>query len=118
MCGLQAGRTPAKETASILPVPPDAVTAALPHLTRHVRGMVAFQRLTGCRPGEARDLRRCDIDTGGAVWLYRPPRHKGSWRGKSRVIALGPKAQALVRQFFTPDLDDYLFSPRREGVFC
>jgi DNA polymerase V len=28
-------------------------------LTRHVRGLVEFQRLTGCRPGEACALRRC-----------------------------------------------------------
>jgi hypothetical protein len=48
-----------------------------------------------------------------AVWLYRPPHHKTAWRGKARVIAVGPKAQELLREFFTPDLGDYLFSPRR-----
>jgi integrase len=85
----------------------------LPFLNRHVRGLVEFQRLTGCRPGEASSVRRVDVDTGGAVWLYRPPRHKGSWRGKSRVIAVGPRAQSLLREFFTPNPDDYLFSPRR-----
>lgn len=29
------------------------------------------------------------------------------------MISIGPKAQALVREFFTPNLDDYLFSPRQ-----
>jgi integrase len=58
-------------------------------------------------------VRRADIDTGGTVWLYRPPHHKTAWRGKVRVIAIGPKAQALLRAFFSPDLGDYLFSPRR-----
>jgi hypothetical protein len=48
-----------------------------------------------------------------AVWLDRPDQHKGSWRGKPRTIAVGPKAQELLREFFTPNLDDYLFSPRR-----
>jgi site-specific recombinase XerD len=75
--------------------------------------MVEFQRLTGCRPGEASVIRRCDIDTGGAVWLYKPRQHKTAWRGKARVIAIGPKAQEVLKQFFTPDIHDYLFSPRR-----
>jgi len=31
------------------------------------------------------------------------------------VIALGPKVQAVLRQFFTPSIDDYLFSPERSA---
>jgi integrase len=69
--------------------------------------------LTGCRPGEACRLRRYDIDTGGAVWLFKPAQHKGTWRGRSRTIAIGPKAQELLKEFFTPNIGDYLFSPRR-----
>src|SRR5581483_6249733 len=83
----------------------------LPFLNRHVRGLVEFQRLTGCRPGEACALRRCDVDVSGPIWLYKPAHHKTAWRGKSRTIAIGPKAQELLRQFFTPDLHSYPFSP-------
>ncbi len=50
---------------------------------------------------------------GGAVWLYRPVHHKLAYRGKRRVIAIGPQAQAVLREFFTPDLQAYLFSPCR-----
>ena len=89
------------------------VDATLPYLNRHVRGLVEFQRLTGCRPGEACLVRRADIDTGGAVWLFKPALHKTAHRGKSRVIAIGPRAQALLRGFFTPNLEDYLFSPKQ-----
>jgi integrase len=113
VAGLQRGRTTAPECPPVGPADPAAVEAVLPLLNRHVRGMVEFQRLTGCRPGEACRVRRRDIDTGGDVWLYRPPHHKTAHRGKARVIAVGPKAQALLREFFTPNLDDYLFSPRR-----
>ncbi len=113
VAGLQRGRTDAREPEPVGPVDDAVVDATLPLLNRHVRGPVEFQRLTGCRPGEACSLRRCDLDAGDAVWLYRPARHKGSWRGKSRVIALSRKAQALLRQFFTPGLSDYLFSQRR-----
>lgn len=32
------------------------------------------------------------------------------------VIAIGPKPQAPLREFFTPDIGDYLFSPRRAAA--
>ncbi|MBM3983736.1 MAG: phage integrase family protein [Planctomycetes bacterium] len=111
--GLQRGRTPARESAPVGPVDDATVGATLVHLNRHVRGLVEFQRLTGCRPGEACRLRRCDLDMSGTVWLYKPVHHKTAWRGKTRTIAVGPKAQELLRGYFTPDIEVYLFSPRR-----
>jgi integrase len=111
--GLQKGRTTAPESEPVGPVADAVVETTLPQLNRHVRGLVEFQRLTGCRPGEACQLRRCDIDTSAPVWLYRPVQHKTGWRGKQRVIAIGPMAQELLKVFFTTDITDYLFSPRR-----
>jgi len=116
IAGLQRGRTEAREVRPVGPVDDAVVDATLPFLNRHVRGLVELQRLTGCRPGEACSIRRSEIDTGGGVWLYRPPHHKNSWRGKARAIAIGPRAQALLREFFTPDVGDYLFSPRRAAL--
>ena len=113
VAGLQRGRTEAREMEPIGPVDDAVVDATLPFLNRHVRGLIEFQRLTGCRPGEACSIRRSEIDTGGTTWLYRPTHHKTAHRGKSRTIAIGPKAQAMLREFFTPSIDDYLFSPRR-----
>jgi integrase len=95
------------------PVADEVVESTLPFLNRYIRGLVEFQRLTGCRPGEACGIRRSEIDAGGVVWLYRPSQHKTAWRGKPRVISIGPKAQKLLKGFFTPNLDDYLFSPQR-----
>jgi len=111
--GLQKGRTSARECDPVAPVDDAVVDATLPHLNRYVRGMVQFQRLSGCRPGEVCLLRRCDIDMSNPVWLYTPVHHKNAWRGQSRVIAIGPKAQEVLKEFFTGDSDDYLFSPRR-----
>ena len=51
--GLQHGRTTARETEPVEPVEDAIVDATVPFLTRHVRGMVELQQLTGCRPGEA-----------------------------------------------------------------
>ncbi len=110
---LQRGRTEARESEPVEPVDPAAVDATLPFLNRHVRGLVEFMRYTGCRPSEAAALRRADLDTTGDVWLYKPATHKSAYRGKSRTIAIGPRAQELLRGYFTDNPLDYLFSPRR-----
>ncbi|MBA4192646.1 MAG: hypothetical protein C0467_32160 [Planctomycetaceae bacterium] len=113
VAGLQAGRSAAHENDPILPVDAVVVEATLPYLGHHVRGAVEFQRLTGCRPGEACGLRWCDINKSRSVWTYQPPRHKNTHRGKPRTIQIGPKAQTLLEEFPTPATDDYLFSPVR-----
>ena len=46
-------------------------------------------------------MRACDIDMSGKVWLYRPARHKTEHHGHGRIIALGPKAQEVIRPFLT-----------------
>ena len=62
-------------------------------------------------------VRRCDIDTGGAIWLYNPAQHKTAWRGKTRTIAIGPKEpQELLKGFFTPELGAVLVFPGSCGV--
>jgi integrase len=111
--GLQRGRTQATESEPVGPVDDAVVDATLAHVNRHVGGLIEFQRLTGCRPGEACVVRRCDIDASSDGWVYKPASHKTAWKGKDRTIPIGPKAQALLKQFFTPDIGDYLFSPRR-----
>jgi integrase len=109
--GLEKGRTEARESEPVRPVGDADVEAVLPFLPVPVRAMVRLQRLTGARPGEVRSMRACDIDTTGAVWLYRPPAHKTRHRGKDRVIALGPRAQEVVKPFLKLDLQAFLFSP-------
>jgi integrase len=110
--GLKRGRTKARETGPVKPVPDEHVDAVLPLVSRHVAGMIRLQLLTGARPGEVCTLRRADIEMDGRVWVYRPQRHKNLWRGHPREIFLGPKAQELITQFFRADLSAYLFCPR------
>jgi integrase len=111
--GLQVGRSEARERPRILPVDDDQVEAVIPFLSRHVAGMVQVQRLTGMRPGEVCSMKRAEVDMSGAVWMYRPARHKNSWRGRDRVVGIGPRAQEILKEFFTLAIDDYLFSPIR-----
>lgn len=55
-------------------------------------------------------MRGCDLDMAGRIWTYTPASHKTEHHKKRRVIYLGPKAQAVVREFLKPDLNAYLFS--------
>ena len=111
--GLQSGRSAAKDRPRVLPVSDEHIQATLPFLNRHIAGMVRVQRLTGMRPGEATSLTRAQIDMSGPVWIYKPAQHKTAHHGKERVIALGERAQAVLKEFFTPAIDDFLFSPIR-----
>ncbi len=109
--GLQKGRSDAAERAPVGPAPVDHVVRAMVEMNRQVRGLVEFQRLTGCRPGEATRLRRCDVDQSGPVWVYRPSGYKTAWRGKARAVLIGPQAQALLAGFPTDDPAAFVFSP-------
>jgi integrase len=111
--GIPYGRGEARETEPVGPVPESYVSAIKAHVLPTVSAMIEIQRLTGMRPGEVCAMRAIDIETSGTVWLYRPSQHKTAWRGRKRVIALGPKAQAIVREFLTTDTQSHLFSPRR-----
>lgn len=110
--GLERGRTCARETEPVKPVADAVVDATLSYVLPTIRTMVRLQRLTGMRPGELCLMRACDIDMTGGIWLYRPPSHKTKHKGKDRVVALGPQAQALIRPFLKLDLQARLFSPR------
>jgi integrase len=112
LIGLQRGRSEARETAPVKPVPDAIVDATLPHLPPPVAAMVELQRLTGMRPGEACALRAIDIDMSENVWVYRPVSHKTLWRGNHHQVFIGPKAQAIIRDWVRADLTAFLFDPR------
>jgi integrase len=46
------------------------------------------------------------------VWLYCPRHHKTEHHDRSRVVPLGPQAQAIVRRYCKADTALHLFSPR------
>jgi integrase len=113
VAGLAKGRSSAREREPVRPVADAIVDAVQPHVLPEVWAMTQVQRLSGARPGEVCALRAIDIDMSGPIWLFRPKHHKTAWRGKGRVIALGPRAQAVIRPFLSLDLQAYLFSPKR-----
>lgn len=112
VAGLRAGRSEAKESLPVKPVPQAFVNAVLPLLTPQVATMVQLQLLTAARPGEVIAMRGCDLDTTGKIWTYTPAIHKTAYRGHRRVIYLGPQAQEIIKPFLRFDTTAYLFRPR------
>ncbi|WP_417851297.1 tyrosine-type recombinase/integrase [Thalassoglobus sp.] len=111
--GLMKGRSRARESERVKPVPDAHVDAVLPYLPPQIVGMIELQRLTGMRPGEVVLLRPCDLDKSlGEVWIYRPQRHKNMWRDHVRAIALGPRCQEILAPFLARADEDYCFSPQ------
>lgn len=111
VAGLRYGRSVAKESEPIRPVPDAIVDATIRHMTPTVAAMAQFQRLTGARAGEVCILRTGDLDTDGKVWTYTPEHHKTEHFGRPRVIFIGPQAQEVLRPFLRTDLQAYVFSP-------
>lgn len=109
--GLEFGRTKARETEPVKPVPDAWVDAVLPYVAPEIAAMIELQRLTGMRAGEVVVMRQSDIDTSGDIWLYEPAEHKNRWRGYQRQIPLGPRAQAILTPFLGVEARGFVFSP-------
>jgi len=111
LTGLRYGRTEARESAPVLPVPTEDIEAIQPFVSRQVWAMIQLQILTGARPGEIVIMRGADLNRQASTWEYRPRSHKTEHHHRSRVIFLGPRAQELVSGFLKADPEAYLFSP-------
>ena len=96
--GLKRNRTAAPDNEPVKPVDQKVIDATLQHCTPNVKSMVQFQLLTGCRPGEVCSMCVDEIDTSDpSCWVYQPSSHKMDFRGRSRKIFIGHKAQQLIK---------------------
>ena len=86
VAALKRGRSEARESEGVKPVPDAYVDAVLEVAPGPVRAMVELQRLTGMRSGEVTIMRGCDLDTSGKIWAYRPSSHKTEHHSLERVI--------------------------------
>ena len=109
--GLKRGRSGAKETKPIEPIAESHVRAVLPFTTPTVAAMIELQLLTGMRSGELVIMRPYDLETTGKIWWYRPSTHKTAYRGHSRVVSMGPRAQTILKPFLKRKLTAYCFTP-------
>ena len=111
--GLRKGKSGARETKPVKPVPMAHVTAIKPYVRRQIWALIQLQLHTGARPGELLIMRAVDIDTRSTVWIYIPNRHKTEYLDMQREIYLGPVAQEIVKEYMADrPVDAYLFDPR------
>ena len=114
---LRRGHCDAPETEPRKPANVEHVTATLPHLPKHVRGIVELIRLTGMRPSEVCRMTLGQIDRTGPLWVYRLAQHKNSHRGTVRTVILAGAAQSVIASHLegsTLGDDDPIFSPHRQ----
>lgn len=107
--GLKRGRCGAPDKPQVRPVSDDLVDAALEHMPDDVADMIRLQKFTAMRPGEVWFLRPADVDRSGAIWQYRPQKHKTWHHGKQRVIYIGPRAQEILRPYLLRPADELCF---------
>jgi integrase len=110
--GLQKGRTQARETAPVKPVPEDRIEAIQPYVPAPIWAMIQAQRLTGMRSGEVTAMCGNEIDMIEEVWVYVPDEHKTEHYEKDRVVFIGPRCQAVLRPFLKADPHAFIFCPR------
>lgn len=115
--GLRKGRSAAKETAPVEPVPEESILAILPQLSPQVAAMVQLQHLCGARPQEVISIRPCEVDTSGEIWLYQPRGHKMEHLDRRKVIMIGPRAQEVLRPWLERDADAYCFVPAETSAW-
>jgi integrase len=103
LASLKKGRSAARETEPVRPVSLATVDATVAQLHLWLAAAVRVQQFTGARAGEILVMRGSDLVMRGSdregrppVWLYEPSTHKGSWRGKSRVIPIGPRTREAL----------------------
>jgi integrase len=104
-----------------MPVREPLIEAVHPFITPPIWAAIQFQLWTGCRPGEALDMRTCDIVADdpilpaavrGLCWCYHPQSHKTEHYDKTRLILLGPQARAIIEPWLRPgEPEACLFSP-------
>lgn len=111
VAGLRRGRSAARETEPVRPVPDAYVDAVLPFYPPTLRAMVELHRITGIRSAELCSMQTGMIETSGAVWQYRLPKHKTAHHGHQRMIPLGPRAQEILKPFLKANLAACIFSP-------
>lgn len=113
VANLKRGRSTARESKSVRPVPLDDVEAVRSYVSRPVWALIQLQLLTGARSGELVRLRPIDIDTSTDVWSTKLEAHKTAYLDKNRILLFGPQAQKILLGFMADRrVDTFLFSPK------
>ena len=110
--GTRRGRVAGlRESRKVKAVPDAHVDAVLPFVSAQVRAIVELMRLSGARCVEVVQLRPADVDTAREPWVFTPRKHKTEHHDKTRMIAFGPKARAILGPWLLRPADRFCFVP-------
>ena len=116
---LKKGRTAAMEYAPVEPVADWIVEKTLPYLKQQMQAMVRVQRFISGRPQDVLNMRLCDIDRSGEIWVYCPftykTKKKDAANNRIRKLFIGPKAQVVLSPHLKRCEDDpeqFVFTQR------
>jgi integrase len=110
---LRAGRCAAKAPTKITGIAWETAAETMKHTTRMIAAMIEIEFLGDMRPGEVCNLRPESLDVSGKVWIYTPWTHKMEHKDIDRKIAIGPRAQAILKPYLAAcaSTTEYIFSP-------
>lgn len=110
---LKPFRSLAKETEPVGPVPVADLQKVLAVAHPVLKAMLTLQLLTGCRPGEVRLLQKKMVqEVDGACVLDFGLHHKMAYKGRKRVVPIGPQARELLQEWLAKsEPDQHLFRP-------
>ena len=108
---LRIGQTQAPETEPRRPVAIEVVRQTAKHLSPVLKAMLRVQVATGMRPSEICNLRPCDIDRSGTVWMFRPAKHKTANKGKRKAVPIVGDARDAITDYLNRDSQAFCFSP-------
>lgn len=82
-----------------------------------VAAMIRLQWWSGMRPGEICAMRRSEVDTTEAPWVYCPARHKTATRGKRRRVYLGPRSVEILTPWLDVAAGNEVFGYRQASYY-
>ncbi len=85
------------------------ISTTMAKLTPVMQAMVRIQLATGMRPSEVHRMTPAQIDRSGAVWIYRPVKHKTKSKGKARAIPILADALEAITPYMFGNPDDLCF---------
>lgn len=99
--GLKVGRTSARESPTVTPVDDETIQKTAAFASRVVADLIFFIHYTGCRPGEAFQLRLADVETTEPVWKYYPRSYKTQHHvnARRRVVPIAGEVKQLLKSY-------------------
>lgn len=111
---LKAGRCAAHDNEHREAVPDEHINAVRPKLKQRNRDILDLLLLTAARIGELLAITPSLIDKSDEVWVVELKHHKTAYRGKTRKLYFGKRAQEILARYEQIPPADRIFSARRD----